>query len=117
MNNQFLREKLCDGVHFSSVTDSKFKHNRITANLLLKLDRDTVTDNAIVPFILRKGCRACPDFTRLNQRLCELYGASLSCDVAKFGGYQVLEISIYGVDDRFTIAVRVDGLAEYLSGM
>lgn len=103
MNNQFQRERLCDGVHFSSVTDSKFKHNRITANLFLKLDRAAVTDNAIVPFILRKGCRECPDFTRLNQRLCELYGASLSCDVAKFGGYQVLEISIYGVDDRFTL--------------
>ena len=48
MNNQFLREKLCDGVHFSSVTDSKFKHNRITANLLLKLDRDTVTDLSLI---------------------------------------------------------------------
>ena len=50
MNNQFQRERLCDGVHFSSVTDSKFKHNRITANLFLKLDRAAVTDNAIVPF-------------------------------------------------------------------
>ena len=68
MNNQFQRERLCDGVHFSCVTDSKFKHNRITANLFLKLDRAAVTDNAIVPFILRKGCRECPDFTRLNQR-------------------------------------------------
>lgn len=103
MSDQFQRIQLCDGVHFSSVTDSKFKHNRITANLVMPLDRRTVTDQAVVPFLLRKGSRECPDFTKLNRRLCELYGASLSCDVSKFGGYQVLELSIYGIDDRFAL--------------
>lgn len=103
MTDRFKRERICDGVHFSSVTDSKFKHNRITANLVLPLDRESVTDNALVPFILRKGCKSCPDFTQLNQKLCELYGAALSCDVSKFGGYQVLDLSIYGIDDRFTL--------------
>lgn len=102
MSNPLIREKICDGVHFSSVTDPKFKHNRITVNLVTPLDKKTVTANAVVPFLLRKGCRSCPDFTRLNRRLCELYGASLSCDVAKYGGNQVLELSIYGVDRRFT---------------
>lgn len=102
MSDQLIRERLCDGVHFSSVTDPKFKHNRITVNLVTPLDKKTVTSNAIVPFLLRKGCKSCPDFTRLNRRLCELYGASLSCDVSKYGGNQVLELSIYGVDDRFT---------------
>lgn len=102
MSDHLIREELCDGVHFSSVTDPKFKHNRITVNLVTPLDKNTVTENAVVPFLLRKGCKSCPDFTRLNRRLCELYGASLSCDVAKYGGNQVLELSIYGVDDRFT---------------
>lgn len=103
MSDQFQRIQLCDGVHFSRVTDSKFKHNRITANWVMPLDSQTVTNNAVVPFLLRKGSRECPDFTKLNQRLCELYGASLSCDVSKFGGYQVLELSIYGIDDRFAL--------------
>lgn len=102
MSDQLIRKRLCDGVHFSSVTDPKFKHNRITVNMVTPLDKKTVTENAVVPFLLRKGCKSCPDFTRLNRRLCELYGASLSCDVAKYGGNQVLELSIYGVDDRFT---------------
>ncbi|WP_101911038.1 EF-P 5-aminopentanol modification-associated protein YfmF [Marasmitruncus massiliensis] len=103
MSDQFQRIQLCGGVHFSSVTDPKFKHNRITANMVLPLNRDTVTNQAVVPFVLRKGSRVCPDFTQLNRRLCELYGANLSCDVSKFGGYQVLELSIYGIDDRFAM--------------
>lgn len=103
MSYQLKREKLCEGVHFSCVTDAKFKHNRITVHLVTPLDRKTVTSNAIVPFLLRKGCRSCPDFTHLNRRLCELYGAALSCDVSKLGWAQVLELSIYGIDDRFTL--------------
>lgn len=103
MSNQFRREKIGNGVFFGSVIDPKFKHNRMTANLAVPLVRGEVTENAVVPFILRKGCRACPDFTQLNRRLCELYGASLSCDVSKYGAYQVLDVSIYGIDDRFTL--------------
>lgn len=103
MSHQLNRESVCDGVYFSSVTDLKFKHNRITVNLVVPLDKGTVTRNAVVPFLLRKGCRSCPDFTKLNRRLCELYGASLSCDVSKFGAYQVLELSIYSIDDRFAL--------------
>ena len=103
MNKQLVRETLCDGVFFSSITDSKFKHNRITVNLLTDLQEDTAADNAVVPYILRKGSAAWPDFTLLNRRLCELYGASLSCGVGKYGGRQSLELSIYGVDNRFTL--------------
>lgn len=102
MNQNFNRTAIGDGVYFSRVCDTKFKHNRITASLFLPLDEKTATENAIVPFILRRGSAAYPDFTRLNLRLCELYGASLSCDVAKYGSYQALELTISAIDDRFT---------------
>lgn len=104
MNKQLEREALCNGVYFNNVTDSKFKHNRITVSLLTDLNAQTAADNAVVPYILRKGSAACPDFTKLNQKLCALYGASLSCGVSKYGGCQSLELSIYGVDDRFTLS-------------
>ena len=103
MNDSFKREPIGDGVWFSQVIDPKFKHNRITANLLLPLDRAAVTENALVPFLLRRGCRRLPDFTELNRKLCMLYGASLSCDVSRYGAYQSLDLSIYGIDDRFTL--------------
>ena len=103
MSSPFRREPIGDGVFFSWITDPKFKHNRITASLLLPLEREQVTNRAVVPFILRKGCADYPDFTELNRKLCALYGASLACDVSKFGAYQALELSVYSVDDRFTL--------------
>lgn len=103
MDNSMVRTALCDGVFWSTVTDSKFKSNRISCNLVLPLCDETVSDTAVVPFILRKRFRECPDFTRLNERLCELYGASLDADVRKYGAYQILNVSIQTLDDKYTI--------------
>lgn len=103
MSYELNRKPIGDHIHFSSVTHPKFKHNRLSVNFVLPLDAATASDNAVVPFILRKGCRECPDFTSLNARLAELYGAALDADVSKYAAYQVLEVSIRGLDNRFAL--------------
>lgn len=103
MDQQLHRVRLGDEVYFSSIQDPKFKHNGISINLVTPLAEDTVTANALLVGLLRRGSRSCPDFTRLEQTLCELYGASLSADVGKFGERQVLTCSIVGIDDRFAL--------------
>ncbi|MDD2956125.1 MAG: insulinase family protein [Oscillospiraceae bacterium] len=103
MSEQMHRQELCRGVALNTVADAKFKSNRISCNILVPLDRENATVNAVVPFILRQRFRACPDFTRLSEKLCELYGASLDGDVRKYGGYQIINLSIQGLDDRFTL--------------
>ena len=103
MNQELRRIKLGDGVHFSSIQDPKFKHNCISVNLITPLEEDTVTAGAILPYLLRRGSKSCPDFTQLERTLCELYGASLSADTGKSGEYQVLTCTIVGIDDRFAL--------------
>ncbi len=98
-----LRKKLGDGVHFTAITDPKFKTNRISVNLLLPLEKETAADRAIVPFLLRLRSRDCPDFTRLNEKLCDLYGASVDGDVRKYGAYQIINLSVQTLDDRYAI--------------
>ena len=103
MSKNFTRTKVGDGVHFSQITDPKFKHNRLTVNFILPLDKAAASDNAAAPHILRMGCRALPDFSSLNARLQELYGAHLDAGVSKFGGYQVMEVSIRFLDNRYAL--------------
>jgi len=103
MSHRLERVQLAEGVYFSAVTDPKFKHNRISVNFVAPLREDTAADNAIVPFLLRRGCRSCPDYTALERRLCQLYGASLDADVLQFGQYQLLCVSIQCIDDRFAL--------------
>lgn len=104
MEYPLIRECIANGVYFSSITDKKFKHNRISVNLIVKLDREKVTDRAVVPFILRQGSKNCPDFTDLNKKLCDLYGASLDAGVDKIGEYQMITLGIIGVDNRFALS-------------
>ena len=66
---RLIRKKIGNEVYINSVRDEKFKSDRITVNLITPLDRKEATVNALVPFVLRKGCKSCPDFTELNKRL------------------------------------------------
>ena len=94
---------LGEGATLTQICDKKFRHNRITAAFILPLAEETASEYAILPFLLRKGCRSCPDFTSLNRRLSALYGASLDGYVSRYNCYQILAISAYGIDNRFAL--------------
>ena len=103
MKEQFTRERIGQEIYFSSINIDKFTTSRISVNFILDLDRETVTANALVAFLLRKGCGMFPDFTALNLRLDELYGATISTDVKKFGDKQIVNITGACINDRFAL--------------
>ncbi len=94
---------ICDGVNFRSIRDTKFKTMRISAHLIVPMSRQTAAENALLPFLLSRASREYPDFTKLGQRLAELYGASLNADVQKLGDLQVLSLSVSGIADRYAL--------------
>ena len=101
MAGPFHRAAIAKGVSFSAVQDPKFKHNRLSVSMLMPLEEGKLSERAIVPYILRQGTRKYPDFTKLNERLSDLYGASLEANVDKFGSYQMLNLGMVGIDSRF----------------
>lgn len=103
LKNKITTLPINEGINFRYICNEKFKHNRITINFILESEREKATVNALLPFILRQGSEIFPNFTMLNQKLCELYGAYLSADVSKFGAYQVLDLSIISIDNRFAL--------------
>ncbi len=103
MQEVLVRKEIGTGAYISSVREEKFKSDRITLCLVTPLRRESATVNALVPFVLRKGCKSCPDFTELNKKLAQMYGAILDADVAKHGDMQIIEVSIQFTDDRYAI--------------
>ncbi|MBE6881582.1 MAG: insulinase family protein [Ruminococcaceae bacterium] len=97
------RKEIGKGAFINSVKEPKFKHNRITLCLVTPLEKEKATVNALVPFVLRKGCKSCPDFTALNKKLAEMYGAILEADVGKHGNSQVIEVTLLLADDKYAI--------------
>lgn len=94
---------ICDGVNFRSIRDNKFKTVRMSVHLIVPMSQATAAENALVPFLLSRASREYPDYTKLGQRLAELYGASLNADVQKLGDLQVLTISACGLADRYAL--------------
>ena len=103
MGNKLSRQALGQGISFSNIQDNRFKTNRLSVNMILPLTSDTVSSNALLPFVLRKGSSDYPDFTKLNERLNELYGAIIEADVYKIGEAQVLSLAVQFIDDRYAL--------------
>ena len=94
---------ICEGVEFLGVRDPKFKTARMSVHFLLPMQKEHASENALLPFLLSRACKKYPDYTKLGQRLAELYGASLSADVDKVGDVQVLSVAASGLADRYTL--------------
>lgn len=97
------RIKLGDGVYFNDVRDSRFKTMKISANLIVPLSAETASENALLCGVLSRSCKAYPDFTALSRKLSSLYGADLTVSFRKAGDNQVLNLSVSGLDDRYTL--------------
>lgn len=105
-NNNVLRIPLGDkskGIHFTKITDKRFKVNRISINLTVKLDENTVTEYAVLPFLLSKSNADFPDLKLLSIKLSELYGATVFGDIRKTGDNQTITLSASGIDNRFAL--------------
>ena len=89
------------GITGCSVTTSRFKTSRISVNLFMPLLKETVSANALLPFILTRASKDYPDFSQLNAKLADLYGASLYGDAGKFGDSQFIKITIAALDDLY----------------
>ena len=97
------RRAVCEGVNFRSLRSDRYKTMLISVNFFLPLKQKTASANAILPFLLTRASRQYPDFTKLNQRLAELYGAELGADVRKCGDAQVLSVSVSAIADRYAL--------------
>lgn len=103
MSNKLNREQIAPGVYFSSVTDGRYKTNRISVNLIMPLTRKTATANALLCAMLRKCSSEYKSFTDINAKLCDLYGAYLDSDVLKIGENQGVSLFVTSIDDRYAL--------------
>ncbi len=97
-----VEQPLC-GVRFLVLSDARFKTAKLTVALYLPLREETASEQALLPYVLCRACRAYPDFSALQLRLAELYGADVVPSVMRVGEQQVLAFSAVSLQDRFAL--------------
>ena len=97
------RHEIAEGVYFTSITEKKFKVNRISVMFITKLSEKTAAVNAVIPRLLTKNSKDCPTLAALNRRLSELYSATIDYSVRSDGDLQICEIYMLVLSDRFAL--------------
>lgn len=99
---KYNREKLGNGIHYTSIINKRQKTNTIIIHLVTKLSPETASLNAIIPYILAGSSNNYPTITDLNKKLSELYGAVVKGSVSKIGDSQTLSLMAGCINNRYT---------------
>lgn len=91
---------IADGVKGLFIENNRFSTTHISVNLYLPLKNETIAVNALLPYVLSSCCKEYPDFSTLNLRLCELYGADVGGVADKLGDMQLLKFFSFCVEDE-----------------
>lgn len=90
-----------DGIKLHLIKTDKFKTNLLSVFLSTPLDKNTVTKNALIPAILRRGSNSMKTQEEISIRLEEMYGASFNCGVDKIGDNQILKFYLETINNNY----------------
>lgn len=87
---QVKRSEILPGVFLNYLHSDKFKTACLSLTLLTQLKRETAAQNALIPYVLRRGTTLYGDMEALSARMDELYGTVIEPVVRRVGEIQCL---------------------------
>ena len=94
---------LLPGITLRVCRDTRFKQGCLSFQLIRQMKAEEAALNALLPSVLLRGTRNCPDLRSVTEHLDELYGASVSPLVRRVGDYQTTGLYCGFMDDRFAL--------------
>ncbi|MGG3519576.1 pitrilysin family protein [Bacillus pseudomycoides] len=82
------------GLRVHMIPTDKYKTNTFVFRFKAPLNEETVTERALLPYVLQSATEKLPSVIRLRQYLEELYGSSLAVDVSKKGEDNIISIYV-----------------------
>lgn len=89
------------GIKLHIIKTDKFKTNLLSVFLTTPLNNESITENAMIPAVLRRGTINMPTQDAISKELEEMYGASFNCGIEKTGDNQVIKFYLESVSDEF----------------
>ena len=93
--------KINENITLNFIPMTKLKTTSIGIYIGRKLDREESSKNAVLPYVLMKGCNMAENASVMAKSLQNLYGASLYTGVAKRGDNHFINFEGEVISDRF----------------
>jgi len=97
----YKKQEIKQGIKLHTIKTDSFKTDLIAVFITTKLNRETVTKNAIIPMVLKRGSRTLEDIEIINKSLEEMYGAEFNCGIDKTGDNQVMKFYLELIDNNY----------------
>ena len=97
----YRKQNIKKGITFHVINTNKFKTNLFAIFLTTKLERETVTKNALLTSVLRRGSKNYPSQEEISKNLEKMYGASFDCGVEKTGDNHILKFYLESINNEF----------------
>ncbi|WP_430785821.1 EF-P 5-aminopentanol modification-associated protein YfmF [Virgibacillus flavescens] len=98
-----VNEKVMEvnGINLHLVPSKKFKTISFVAKFKAPLHRNTITERALLPYVMQQGTKLYPNLGSLHQKLDDLYGATFSIDGTKKGNFHIITIRLEVPNQRY----------------
>lgn len=83
---KYKENELKQGIKIHTINTNKFKTNLLAVFLTTELNRKTVTKNALISMLLRRGSKNMPTQEEISKQMEEMYGAKTAVSVNPLSG-------------------------------
>lgn len=94
-------KQIKEGIKLHLIETDKFKTNLIAVFIVIPLDRENVTKDAMIPAVLRRGTQNLKTQEEIEKHLEELYGATFDLGIEKIGDNHVFKFYLETIADEF----------------
>ena len=88
-------------MEINKIKSNKFVTNAIAIYLTTKLDKETITMNALIPEVLKRGTENYKTQLDISKKLEDMYGAVFNFSREKVGNFFVMKFYISTLENRY----------------
>lgn len=110
----YQKTEIKKGINLHTIETNKFKTNLLTVFITTPLLKETITKEALIASVLRRGTKNLQTTEEISIHLEEMYGASFDCGIEKIGNNHIIKFYLETINNEFLPQkedILKDGLA------
>ena len=96
-----IKIEIKNGIKLHLIKTELFKTNLACVLITVPLNKESVTNNALIPFLLKRGTVNYKTQYEISETLENLYGSIYDCGIDKSGDNQVIKFYMEGINNKF----------------